>query len=60
MPISTLFVAAQAMQQVLQQIKTDGTPKNAVETMLAFDEFTDLIGLPEVLELEQQFANDGM
>ena len=56
MPISTLFVAAQAMQQVLQQIKTDGTPKTAVETMLAFEEFTDLIGLPEVLALEQKFA----
>jgi len=56
MPISTLLVATRAMQHVLAQIKTDGTPKNALATMPAFDEFTDTIGLPEIIDLEQRFA----
>lgn len=56
MPISTLLSATRAMQQALAQIKLDGTPVTAVASMPAFDEFTDLIGLPEVVELEQRFS----
>jgi carboxyvinyl-carboxyphosphonate phosphorylmutase len=56
MPISTLLVATRAMQQALQQIKQDGSPQKAVESMPAFDEFTDTIGLPEILDLETRFA----
>ena len=56
MPISTLLVATQAMQQALQQIKRDGSPQHAVQNSSAFDEFTDTIGLPEILDLEQRFA----
>ena len=56
MPISTLLAATRAMQQILAQIKADGTPVNAVEQMPSFGEFTDLIGLPEITDLEQRFA----
>ncbi|MEM7273838.1 MAG: oxaloacetate decarboxylase [Actinomycetota bacterium] len=56
MPISTLLVATRAMQQVLARLKADGSPANAVADMPAFGEFTDLIGLPEIAELEQRFA----
>lgn len=56
MPISTLLVATRAMQEVLARLKVDGTPAEAVKEMPAFDEFTDLIGLPEIVELETRFA----
>lgn len=56
MPISTLLMATQAMQGVLRQIREDGTPANAVASMPAFDEFTDTIGLPEIIDLEQKFS----
>ena len=56
MPISTLLAATRAMQQALAQIKIDGTPVNAVQHMPAFDEFTDLIGLPEITNLEQHYS----
>jgi len=56
MPISTLLVATQAMQGVLRQIRSDGTPASALASMPAFDEFTDTIGLPEIINLEQKFA----
>lgn len=55
MPISTLLAATKAMQVALAQIKIDGTPVKAVEQMPAFDEFTDLIGLPEITTLEQHY-----
>ena len=57
MPISTLLAATRAMQEALAQIKIDGTPVNAVESMPTFGEFTDLIGLPEITGLEQQYGS---
>lgn len=57
MPISTLLVATKAMQEALAQIKIDGTPVNAVNDMPTFTEFTDLIGLPEIIEIEAKFAS---
>lgn len=56
MPISTLLVATKAMQEVLAKLKADGTPVEAVKDMPAFDEFTDIIGLREIVELEERFA----
>ena len=56
MPISTLLAATRAMQEALAQIKIDGTPVNAVSAMPTFNEFTDTIGLPEVIDLEAKFA----
>ena len=56
MPISTLLVAARAMQEVLARIRRDGTPAGALADMPTFGEFTDLIGLPEIVELESRFA----
>ncbi len=56
MPISTLLAATRAMQEALAQIKIDGTPVNAVNAMPTFNEFTDTIGLPEVIDLEAKFA----
>jgi carboxyvinyl-carboxyphosphonate phosphorylmutase len=56
MPIATLLAATRAMQGVLQQIRADGTPVTAVESLPSFSEFTDTIGLPEINDLEQRFA----
>ena len=55
MPISTLLAATRAMQEALAQIKIDGTPVTAVEAMPKFAEFTELVGLPEITELEQRY-----
>jgi 2,3-dimethylmalate lyase len=56
-PISTLLAATSAMQSVLAEIKRAGTPATVVERLMRFGDFTDLIGLPEINELEQRFAN---
>lgn len=56
MPIGTLLAATVAMQQVLARLKADGTPAAFVDELMAFGDFTDLIGLPEVDELGERFA----
>ena len=54
-PISTLLAATGAMRSVLAKIKQEGTPMNLLAGLPTFDEFTELIGLPEVRELEQNY-----
>lgn len=54
-PIGTLLAATAGIRAVLQTIRTDGTPAAAMPGLPTFDGFTDLIGLPEVRELERRF-----
>ncbi|MEM8922599.1 MAG: isocitrate lyase/PEP mutase family protein [Actinomycetota bacterium] len=56
MPISTLLAATVAMQEVLATIKATGTPAAALPTLPTFSGFTDLIGLPEIADLEQTYG----
>lgn len=56
MPIMTLLAATAAMQSALAQLKQAGTPAPFVSELMGFDEFTDLIGLPEINELEARFS----
>jgi 2,3-dimethylmalate lyase len=52
-PIGTLLAATAGMRALLAGLRTDGVPPLA--GLPAFDEFTDLVGLPEVQQLEQRF-----
>ncbi|MGY1712229.1 oxaloacetate decarboxylase [Geodermatophilus sp. SYSU D00758] len=53
-PIGTLLAATAGMRALLAALRRDGVP--ALEGLPTFEEFTDLVGLPEVQELEQRFA----
>jgi 2,3-dimethylmalate lyase len=55
-PLTLLLVATEAMRAALARVKADGTPIELVPSLLGFDEFVDFIGLTEVRELEQRFA----
>ncbi len=57
-PITLLLVATEAMRAALARVKADGTPIELLPSMLGFNEFLDFIGLPEVQQLEQRFAED--
>lgn len=52
-PIGLLLASSRAMYYLLQQIKRDGTPINALEKLPRFNAFLDFIGLPEFHELER-------
>jgi carboxyvinyl-carboxyphosphonate phosphorylmutase len=53
-PIGTLLAATAAMRSLLATLRRDGVP--SLEGLPSFGEFTDLVGLPEVQELEQRFG----
>ena len=55
-PLTLLLVATEAMRAALARIKTDGTPIGLLPSLLGFDEFLEFIGVAEIEELEQRFA----
>jgi 2-methylisocitrate lyase-like PEP mutase family enzyme len=54
-PIGTLLAATAGIRAVLASLKADGVP--SLTGLPSFGEFTDLVGLPEVQELEQRFGS---
>ncbi len=57
MPVGMLLAATAAMQQYVAQLKAEGSPINAIASLMGFGEFTDFIGLPEINALEQRFSS---
>ncbi|HZZ47153.1 MAG TPA: oxaloacetate decarboxylase [Pseudonocardia sp.] len=55
-PIGTLLAAAAGIRALLARLREDGTPAAALPGLPSFSEFTELVGLPEITELEQRFA----
>jgi 2-methylisocitrate lyase-like PEP mutase family enzyme len=57
-PVSTLLAATRAIQGILGRIRTDGSPIEVVDELLPLGEFIDLIGLPEIQELEERYEEN--
>jgi 2-methylisocitrate lyase-like PEP mutase family enzyme len=57
-PIGTLLAATAGIRSLLATLRRDGTPAAALPGLPGFDEFTDLVGLPEITRLEQRWATD--
>lgn len=58
--LSSIFTMTKALTRLYDGLKTDGTTANERDRMVSFDEFTELVGLPELRNLEQadlDFAN---
>ena len=53
-PIGTLLAATAGIRSLLATLRRDGIP--SLDGLPAFEEFTDLIGLPEVQDLERRFG----
>jgi 2-methylisocitrate lyase-like PEP mutase family enzyme len=57
-PLSALLAATRAIRDTLAKIYADGSPISVMEDrLLPFEEFTDLIGLPEIEDLEERFED---
>ncbi|MBE9541721.1 MAG: carboxyvinyl-carboxyphosphonate phosphorylmutase, partial [Proteobacteria bacterium] len=46
---------AKAMQKAMEELKDKGTTQRLVNEMMAFEEFNDLIGFPEVMSFEAKY-----
>jgi 2,3-dimethylmalate lyase len=57
MPIGTLLAATAAMQRFLRQLKEAGTPAPFVDELMSFGAFTDIVGLPDVVALDENFTD---
>lgn len=55
-PVATLFSATSAMQQYLASLREHGTPREVLHRATGFEEFTDLVGLPQVRALEARLT----
>ncbi|MEX3011311.1 oxaloacetate decarboxylase [Hoeflea sp. TYP-13] len=51
--LSSIFTMTRALIDLYARIKSDGTSANARENMVSFAEFTDLVGLPQMRQTEQ-------
>ena len=51
-PVATLFSATAGMQRYLGELRRTGTPLGALDDATPFDDFTDLVHLPEVRAFE--------
>ncbi len=56
MPIGLLLAATRAMETVLASVRRHGTPVEVLAELPTFNQFTDLIGLPEINALETRFS----
>jgi 2,3-dimethylmalate lyase len=57
-PVSSLLAATRSIQEILARIRTDGSPIDVVDELLPLGEFIDLIGLPEIQELEERYEEN--
>jgi 2-methylisocitrate lyase-like PEP mutase family enzyme len=56
-PVATLFSATTGMQRYLAELRTAGTPLEVLEDAADFEEFTDLMGLPEIRGFERAITD---
>jgi carboxyvinyl-carboxyphosphonate phosphorylmutase len=56
-PIAALLAAATAVRRVAAEIHAHGTPAALLPELISFTEFNQMIGLPEIQQLEQRFSS---
>ncbi len=55
-PLSGLFTMVQALRESMQVLAADGSLRDRLDRVVSFDEFTDLVGLPAVVEAEERYG----
>ncbi len=57
-PVCTVFTAAKAMQKMLAALKADDTTRGCLDRMTTFSEYTGIVGMPALMELEDRYRVD--
>ena len=56
-PLGALLVVTKALRSLFSEIREYGTPERTAGRMVSFQDFLQVVGLPEIRELEKRFAN---
>ncbi|MEN6411428.1 MAG: oxaloacetate decarboxylase, partial [Veillonellales bacterium] len=54
-PTASTYITAQAVFNLMRELKEQGTTQNSMKDMISFSQFNDLIGLPEIRQLENEY-----
>ncbi len=54
-PTSSIYVTAYAVSKLMDELIIKGTTKGLVNKMISFSDFNNLIGLPEIRKLENEY-----
>lgn len=57
-PTTTCFVAAKAMQKAMLELKAENTTEGVLDYATTFSEFTNMVGMPELQEMEKKYRTD--
>lgn len=55
-PTASTYITAQAMKNLMEELKAKGTTKELMDQMIPFPEFNKMIGLPEIREIEAKYV----
>jgi 2-methylisocitrate lyase-like PEP mutase family enzyme len=55
-PLAGLFAAAEALASIYAKIRRDATTLGAEQSLMAFDEFNDLIGVESKYQLAERYG----
>jgi methylisocitrate lyase len=58
-PLTALYASAKAMQEMFGLIKSAGTTRSALERLLPFQQFHDMIGLDAYYDLDERYRPSG-
>ena len=56
-PLSGLYAATYAMKKIFSDLKSNGTTKGCMDTMLDFNEFNELVELPKFMQMEKKYQS---
>ncbi|SBW05873.1 2,3-dimethylmalate lyase [uncultured delta proteobacterium] len=57
-PVCTVFAAAKGMQKVLADLKANHTTRGALDMMTTFEEYTNIVGMPDLMAMEKKYKVD--
>lgn len=55
-PTASVYMTTKSMITLMTALKRDGTTANMMSEMVPFTEFNEMVGLPEIREIERKYA----
>lgn len=55
-PTASVYVATKAMVDLWEAMRRDDTTQGVIDTMIPFAQFNEIVGLPEIREIEANYA----